>query len=322
VPINDADSFFTALQEKVAALAEFNQPHPLSAAAALATSKRYLAEDKYRIRLSDLIHEEAKRVTQLLWDGEFGNFNATFDGPTLTRRVRYYDQTCQSLVAMGFACGKWGDEDLVVDWQSLQKQLYGKIALNGNSALLKFQKYPISLISYACCMGAAVSDNLRFICRLLTTKLRKENARDATALNFVPPFRLVEADVARYLVGVEGRGAPLNDWIHDALYKQIGSEFPSKEEFTLCFDRIEIMIALVFGAYGASASRGHFPLGGYGYRYENFEIIMAEFEGSINSLGATSPFIESEIFGGSIASANENIGLFKAFTSEQTRLWH
>src|SRR5207247_1523477 len=71
VPISDADSFFVELEEKVAALDELRAPHPASAQLAVATLKRYLADDRYRIRLHDLLVGEADRVVRETSDDAF-----------------------------------------------------------------------------------------------------------------------------------------------------------------------------------------------------------------------------------------------------------
>ena len=70
ISISDADNFFTTLQEKVEALERFSQPHPLSVKTAVASTKKYLAEDRYRIRLHDLIDEEVTRVIGKLCTAE------------------------------------------------------------------------------------------------------------------------------------------------------------------------------------------------------------------------------------------------------------
>ena len=66
IDIEDADKFFETVQEKVASIEQFSQPHPLSTESAVASLKRYLPEQRYRIQLSDLIDEsvtESGRVS-------------------------------------------------------------------------------------------------------------------------------------------------------------------------------------------------------------------------------------------------------------------
>ncbi len=55
ISIQSADTFFRELAEKVSALDEYSQPHPLSAKLAVASLKKYLVDDRYRIRLHDLV---------------------------------------------------------------------------------------------------------------------------------------------------------------------------------------------------------------------------------------------------------------------------
>ena len=66
VSITDADTFFESLFAKVSAIDEFAQPHPLSIAAAVAATKRYLSDPQSRIKLADLIDDEAQRVAREL----------------------------------------------------------------------------------------------------------------------------------------------------------------------------------------------------------------------------------------------------------------
>ena len=53
-----ADQFFAPSLEKVEALQDYDRPHPVTVQAAVATLKRYLSEDKYRIALHDLFMAE------------------------------------------------------------------------------------------------------------------------------------------------------------------------------------------------------------------------------------------------------------------------
>jgi len=55
-----ADSFFQNLAEKVQALRDLEASDPLTPAVAIATVKRYLAEDRYRIRLNDFVAQAVR----------------------------------------------------------------------------------------------------------------------------------------------------------------------------------------------------------------------------------------------------------------------
>ena len=66
-----ADDFFSQLMEKAISLDDLMQPHPMTAKIAVATLKRYIAEDRHAIRLHDLIDEETERTRRAVLDQDF-----------------------------------------------------------------------------------------------------------------------------------------------------------------------------------------------------------------------------------------------------------
>lgn len=90
IKIEDADSFFQSLLEKLVALEEFEQPHPLSVAAAVATAERYLAEPRHTIRLSNLVRDETEKLYAELDSLDF-DMSAPFTGDDLRSRLRRYE---------------------------------------------------------------------------------------------------------------------------------------------------------------------------------------------------------------------------------------
>ena len=68
IPIEDADGFFTALQNQVEALLDSQRPHPDSTALAVALLKRYLTRPEDRIQLGDLIRGVAEQAAVALQD--------------------------------------------------------------------------------------------------------------------------------------------------------------------------------------------------------------------------------------------------------------
>lgn len=326
ISISDADSFFVALQEKVQALAQFGEPHPLSVHAATATTKRYLAEARYRIQLSDLINNEAERAANLLYTGDLGDVNASADSTTLTTRVRQYDSVCTNLVAMASLCGQWGDQSVAPFVQSVLKRFYGRTASSGSMLFLAFQKYPIPLVAYAALIGAVSTNNLKFIGELLSGQLLKEHARGPlTAVDVICPFSAFD-DTQRigwYLEGMNKRYAPINDWLHDTLNKQVGKSFSTQMEFTRCFDTVEILLALAWRKSCEPMSNPNWhPLGAYGYRRENRAEIVEAIGSSIESQAAASPFVQSKIFGDTPEECATRLRAFSAFAEELSIRWH
>ncbi len=326
IPIKDADQFFTTLQERVAALAQFNEPHPLSTKAAVASLKRYLAEDRYRIRLHDLLEEEAERAVALLFSPQMAVAQVgEVTSASLTARVRQYEAICKTLMHMAFTCGQWGSPEVAKVWQRIQQKIYSRGETNGNQLLLEFQRYPITLISYAACLGAVVTKNLGFITPLLTCEFKHEHREAKLAVEVFPPARMIQLskERGRLLEGMERRPTPINDWLHNLFQVEFGGHFPSTEQFTLCFDQVEILIALGYATYVERrfGSSSHLS-GAYGYRSGNLkkivESISAQLAGTKDSM-----IVKSEILGATQAECEERLIGFKAFADElETEFWH
>lgn len=295
--IIDADTFFRSLQEKVEALEQFSEPHPLSAKTAVASVKKYLVEDKYRIRLHDLFDEEVTRVIDKMNSLDLYASNGDVTGAAITQKVRKYWATCGSLVAMAFTCGQWGGLESANILQRVQQRLYWATGNGGAVILLEYQRYPLTLITYAACLGAVLSENFAFISTLMQTKLRKESLNEIQAIHIVPPFRMLQNfQWAQILDGMENRNAPLNDWLHGTFHNTFGSIFTSSESFTLAFDTVEVLMALAFGKFGGATYNPNWrPPGCYGYRNANFNLIIAEIKTSIEKLGAESPYVASAL---------------------------
>nr|WP_315485346.1 SIR2 family protein [uncultured Undibacterium sp.] len=325
ISITDADHFFTRLQEKVEALEKFSEPHPLSIHTLLATTKKYLSEDRYRIRLYDLIDEETTRVIKQLNGSGLGNINhrGNVGSADITTQVRKYDAACKSLVAMAAVCGQWGSVDNINIWQRVQQRFYSATGSNGNVLLLEYQRYPISLITYACCLGSTLPGNFELILGLVTTNFKKPDCKEQAAIEIVPPFCMLShaQDGGRLLEGLDKRYAPLNDWLHDVLLGQIGHLFSSAEEFTYAFDRVEILLALAFGAHGANSfQRTYRPPGSFGYRFSNREKIISEIIESLKDFENESPYITSGLIGDTADTCREQIRILNEFIGRLN--WH
>jgi hypothetical protein len=319
ISVADADSFFTTLQEKVEALQRFSEPHPLSVQTAVASTKKYLAEHRYRIHLYDLVNGEVIRAIGKLSSPDLTNLHIPASSESLTERVRKYEAACNSLVAMAATCGQWGDPKTAEVWQIAQQRLYTITNSEGYQQLIDFQRYPITLITYAACMGATLSKNFEFISSLVCTQLKKEYNTEQKAIDIVPPFLMLRSwESAKLLEGMDQRHAPLNDWLHDTLLVNLGEQFSSNHAFSLSFDKVEILFALANNKHRTNPlerSANWFPPGCYGYRYANLNSIVNEITDSINTFEEKSPYVACGLIGDSANQCREQLQEFSSFVS-------
>ena len=91
VEIKNADSFFQDLAAKVAAIEQFDKPHPVSPKLGSSMVKRYLVDGRDRIVLHDLVAAETEKLCAQLKEANFPSMtqstNEEFvkEGPSLRR---------------------------------------------------------------------------------------------------------------------------------------------------------------------------------------------------------------------------------------------
>lgn len=318
IAITDADEFFDGLVQKVRAIEEFAQPHPLSVKAAVAACKRYLAEPEVsRIRLADLISDESRRVCSELVSTPLANTSEEVNTASVTARVRRYEGVCQTLVAIAFEVGRWGDVAAVKQLASVQRRLYATKASQGITFWLAFQGYPVTLVTYAALLGTSLERRCGHFGSLLAGELEASHGNASLAVDVVPPFRLLEDfRWGQQLEGMQRRHAPLNDWLCEFFWRQLGDCFDSRSDFDRRFDWVEVILAMASHKLSPPTFNPSFhPPGRYGYRHESRKKILNETRASIQTLGAKSPYVSANCFGKDAADVGQAIEEFESWVT-------
>ena len=191
IPIEDADTFFQNVQQNVQSIEEFSRPHPLSTEAAVASLKRYIADPRYRIQLSDLIDQTVKRVIEVT-SGEAFDMEGSpiLTSESVTACVRGYEAACSTLLAMALTGGFWAEEEHYSAWQRALQRLGSRTLSSDRMLWLELQRYPATLLLYASGLGAVEADQLQFLKHLLATTVRGKRQEDVSAVQILPPFCL------------------------------------------------------------------------------------------------------------------------------------
>ena len=183
---------------------------------------------------------------------------------------------------------------------------------------LELQPYPATLLLYALGIGAIEANRLQFLKHLLTVTLRGEYRpnEDLPAVRVLPPSRLFSraGQEMQLLEGMGKRYAPLNDWIHDTLRSHAKSIIPDDNQYTLTFDKLEILMALSYAYHHKESTYGDWtPPGAFGYRFDNRVRIFQEIEESFSTMQAQSPYVTSGIFGETVAECKQGLEGLKQF---------
>ena len=318
IPIDDADAFFQTVQQHVVSIEEFSRPHPLSTEAAVASLKRYIAEPRYRIQLSDLVDKTVGRVVEVTSGEAFAVLGGSSPNPeSITARVRGYEAACSTLLAMAPIGGFWAEEAHYPVWQRALERLGSIRSSDGMTLWLDLQRYPATLLLYALGLGAVEADRLQFLKHMLATTLRRKHQRDVSAVEILPPSCLFSdrKRVTQMLASMERRLTPPNDWMHETLRPYAERIIPDNDRYTFIFDKLEILIALSYAHHRDewSPMRYRLPPGPFENRPENNVPILREMEESLSAKGNESPFVTCGIFGATAENCKQGLEALKKF---------
>jgi hypothetical protein len=241
--IDSADQFFAELEAKLDALERYAQPHPLSAELAVVSLKKYIAEDKYRIELHDLLMREV--------DARVKAFEKlSFSGPTLTfqdifERMKIYETGMEILIRLTINGAYWSQPEHHDLWSEIVRRLLTLCPQTGSlTHLLSLRLYPACLAFYAAGIAAIASGNYELLKDFLNTKVRVLGKDEPLALA-VSPWEVLEVAMARELPGYERHYTPIHDRIFDVLRAPVRDFLVSDSDYDLAFDRFEYMHSLV-----------------------------------------------------------------------------
>lgn len=244
--IDNADQFFTEFLENVESLMEFEKPHPLSGPLAIATVKRYLAEEKHYIRLHDLVTEEVERVYDELTSDRFKVEGVGINKEFFQQRMREYEELIEILMGMltTLAYFDRGNNAYLLT-KAIERIVQSK-SLSGSTILIDLQHYPALLLTYATGISALVKENYDHLAAiLLKPEYRDVGKKNPSikVLNVPHVFRYSNKLVPR--PNAEREYTPANNHFFDVLREPLRSYLPEDEKYEEFFDVFEYLLGLV-----------------------------------------------------------------------------
>ena len=288
------------IQQIVEPIEQVSEADPLSTESAVASLKHYLSEHRYRLQLEDLINDIVSRVLQ---DTSGSNYDLNVPQPnteTVTDRIRKYEAACATLIEMALLGGRWGEREHVRSWQgALQRLTSGPLA-GGFEMWVEMRRYPATLLLYALGVGAVYANRLDFLSHLFSTAVDRQNNERNRVTQYLAPDLYFNGNTSKIqiLEGMSECPFPLNDWVQKTLRHFTLGISPDDDQYTLIFDKLEILISLNSWHNSNQTQTWLRPLGCFMYRYEtSWNCILPEIEGSILRLRDESPYVKANLFG-------------------------
>ncbi len=317
----DADHFFTALHEKVQALADMTAPHPLSPKMAAATVKRYLVDPAARIRLRDLVHEETERLFAEITARSFDPNTRLEPKDELLKRVNRYGALCETLLSVFVVGAYWGNSDTTKLWASVLQRIADCGVMGGSTYLINLRRYPALLLLYAAGIAAVAAGNYEMLASMLTKpQAKNRQLQNKPICLIVYTWAVMDGNIDRLLPGLERHHTPFSDFLYDKLREPLREFLPRDEDYQEAFDLFEYFLGLVHADLNQSDRA---PVGCFGWRGREIgqeNTALNKVDAEIDAQGSDWPPLKAGLFGGSLEQLKTSKARFDHFVGE-LRFW-
>ena len=107
--IEDADTFFSELNERIMALEECDAEHPLNKDIILARTKKYLASPQGNIAFADLFESEGMRAYNRIM--QYAKYDFVLDQNTFQAYLKIHKEAIDTLIPMSILTVQWGKQE-------------------------------------------------------------------------------------------------------------------------------------------------------------------------------------------------------------------
>ncbi|HWU42967.1 MAG TPA: SIR2 family protein, partial [Bdellovibrio sp.] len=329
VPIESADMFFAAVEEKLVSLEEINRPHPLSAQLAVASLKRYIVEDRYRIKLHDLVMDEVNRVCVDLGASRYPMSGSPVpSGETAQARVNQYAADLSILLPLFINLCHWGrseHEELAV--KAIERVANFIPNKGGYEWWTALRLYPASLL--LCAGGvAAIHSNRTSLFFKLLAGFKVKGINDSNhAMDDLLPYQILDQRSGQQFPDKDRKYTPINNLVFETLRPYFIELLPTDDDFEKAFDRFEYLAAMVYvdviprlrGEENDEYSWA--PPGRFSWKRTFGDHVSKLIESEITEQGQHWPPLREGLFGGKLEQAKIVKGRLDKFTSKLNWSW-
>lgn len=319
----DADTFFEELAEKVDSLADMIVYHPAATSVAVATLKRYLAEDKHRVRLDDFLMEEVMAAVSAIAEDPGRSSRSEYDEDT-KGFIKTCDVQFDRLVRLVITGGYWGRRSQgEICFRALERVAQSIAPGPNELERSKIAIYPAIVLFYACGIASLAGRRYSTLAKLQT----RGRFRDR---GLVMPLmvRLLNLDVYRAFDVLArrngfGGGAQLllavSPHLASVLREPFRTVLPDDEQFQNTYARFEYFNALAFLDWSSQQDTNKLlwtPDWAPSGLYVLNTAAIRETQNELEMRGDRWPLLKAGLFGGSLDRLRKAVDLLSDFTDK------
>ena len=248
IEIQDADSLFQGLQQKVEALADFSLTDPVSPRVAVAQAKRLVRSPEDRIRLHDFVVAETERAFVGVQKVSASLAHVVPNPQSGLQTLRRYEAELSTLLPVCVCMGAWSTQETY--------ELIGKTIKrfgdnykpqSGYTVWLGANRYPALLLLYGTSLSAVANHNYGLLAFLFQLNLKPDQYTPEQLLPaFLNPFRMWNLDEQKGMIeGRQTEHTPLNNHLFEGLQSVLREYIAGIDAYEQTFDWFEYVLALI-----------------------------------------------------------------------------
>ena len=225
-------------------------------------TKRYVADDRYRLRLFDTVAVEIRRVLDALRDPGY-SVTAGWSDEEFRKRLAAFDELFADLCRVEGLVARWGGQGAGETLTLPIKRVCDQIERGGgNSGWLAIQWYPALMLLYAGGVAAVAAGRHGALNALLNAPVLAAGGHETVAAAVTNGVN-DKTRVFQLLPGLERHYTPCSDHLYEVLRPLLDEMLFLGSDYEWAFDRFEILFAI---EYAHHADRGWAPVGRFGWR--------------------------------------------------------
>ena len=308
------------LKRFAAKVQEDTAPKPPTPQSVAAQVKEYLADDRHRIALTDLVLSQGGDLSRLIVGSEFTvGMNTRLTHEDVWERVKRYEEGSRVAGAV-MATGCYYGTDDQSDWWCQLLQAAGNPGGDGNgyTSLLDLRRYPALLLLYAGGVAATAAGRYGTLLALLTRPnlQSSRNEQDQPQLVALTPYRVLDGELVMAMLK-QRLYSPQSEHFFRLFRDPLRPFLADERQYERTFDRFEYLRCLLeVDQTGSPQSMGRF---GWRWRFQQDDVRKAVEEEEARS-GLAWPPYKAGWFSGQPAKFK---AAKKAVDDQVTRLsWH
>lgn len=271
--------------------------------------KEYIIDDRYRIKLHELINDEVERTFAAINRDDLLEFPSNYDGDEFRRRARIFEAETATIRQMIATACFWGNSGHVETWIGLV-QRFDRLRRqqSGLTIYLNLQRYPAFLVFQTCAFSAFSGNQFSTLARLMSEGEYESRGLPASPSDTFDPSNTFSGGGFGELREPPEEGhkwsTPGNLQLWDVLRDSTKELIPDGDTFENVFDRFEYLHQLIVadnflqrGNDHACASHGIFV---WRKEIDGPSNVFSFFDNLAATRGGDWPLLKSGLFGGSL----------------------